>query len=888
MARKAKVHQGVERRLQFEILESRCLFAVSVPLLNSWFLAGQNQFAQVISGYNVAAGPSTTWPTNVPVGATYNGGNATPALGDISKVSSSTNYVYVNTTDFSSYVMGPWFNAMGQTFMNFPTNQNALYRIRDGVYPSATHGTAGNGAVGILVNGGSVFNNGDAFTYTNATGADANPGDRIWFRRAQFAEAVTFDHARAHQPAQGQAHNHVNPTALRAQLNDNIDYIGTTNFFPYDPDAALHLGEGADKSYRERTTNLHHSPILGWAFDGFPIYGPYGYSNPNDSNSPIQRIESSFTLRTVSNRTTLPGWAAQISFPTSGVALDGVYSLAANQYGPAINAANPLGKYGEDYQFVVGLSTLDQYNGRFTKTPEFPNGTYAYFLPIDAAGTPAFPDFIGRQFYGAVNSGRVNNTNGDGAVTVQFDIANNTAPVVNGPNVASIAVGGTLNFTSGNKISVTDIDAATTERVALSVTGGMLNVDLSGPLAGGSTIIVGANNSAALTLSGGISQLNAALATLTFTAPISGSSVTLTAQANDGSPLNNLSNSLSTTITLVASSVVNRQVFYNRSPSTAFGDGSGNPINAIDTSKSVLLPGQTSSFNSYSNYTKGLNGLIVDVANLAEIPSSADFQFAIWNGFDAVGFLPLASQATISTFAGGGTSGASRVKIEFADNAIRNTWLRVTLLANANTGLLATSVFYFGNAVGDVDIGNVGTPVTISTNSSDYAAVRQNLSPSSSSVGVDNIHDINKDGVVNPIDMALVRQNELNRILGAFTAPVSLQHSLVMTSTTTTDATSHAISTTSSAMTTAMSVPNLVAPVLSIEYPIFAMAFRRMDVDSIPSLIIERLAMHRNQSSRRRIELGNARQARSVSMRIETQFPGRINENVDKVFADLG
>ena len=38
----------------------------------------------------------------------------------------------------------------------------------------------------------------------------------------------------------------------------------------------------------------------------------------------------------------------------------------------------------EDYEFVSGLGHLDESNGRYCVTPEFPNGTYAYFMTYNA------------------------------------------------------------------------------------------------------------------------------------------------------------------------------------------------------------------------------------------------------------------------------------------------------------------------------------------------------------------------------------------------------------------------------------------------------------------------------------------------------------------------
>ena len=52
----------------------------------------------------------------------------------------------------------------------------------------------------------------------------------------------------------------------------------------------------------------------------------------------------------------------------------------------------------------MGTFDLDQYNGRTCKTPEYPSGTYAYFVTIDASGNPAFPYMLGKQYYGTRNA----------------------------------------------------------------------------------------------------------------------------------------------------------------------------------------------------------------------------------------------------------------------------------------------------------------------------------------------------------------------------------------------------------------------------------------------------------------------------------------------------
>ena len=212
-------------------------------------------------------------------------------------------------------------------------------------------------------------------------------GDGIWVRDAYWGEAQTFDGCNGHQPGNGQYHHHANPVCLRAQLDDNIEVVRSTR---------------TGVVYREKATPTKHSPILGWAFDGYPIYGPYGYSDARNPQSGVRRMRSSFRLRNITNRQTLPDWALAIH---PGVP----QQLNPNQYGPAIAGQFPLGRYQEDFDFVAGLGDLDVHNGRMAVTPEYPQGTYAYFITIDEPGKPLFPYILGPQYYGTVNGGTERN-----------------------------------------------------------------------------------------------------------------------------------------------------------------------------------------------------------------------------------------------------------------------------------------------------------------------------------------------------------------------------------------------------------------------------------------------------------------------------------------------
>lgn len=205
-------------------------------------------------------------------------------------------------------------------------------------------------------------------------------GDGIWVRNAYYGEAQTFDKCLGHQPGNGQYHHHAQPICLRAQLDDNIVAVNTSR---------------TGTTYREKSAPWKHSPILGWAFDGYPIYGPYGYSDPTNANSAIKRMKPGFQLRTITQRTTLPTWALAHH---TGIS----QQLSASQYGPDVSDAFPVGRYVEDYDFVSGAGDLDQYNGRFAITPEYPSGTYAYYVTINDDGSPAFPYIIGMQYYGNV------------------------------------------------------------------------------------------------------------------------------------------------------------------------------------------------------------------------------------------------------------------------------------------------------------------------------------------------------------------------------------------------------------------------------------------------------------------------------------------------------
>jgi len=122
--------------------------------------------------------------------------------------------------------------------------------------------------------------------------------------------------------------------------------------------------------YEDGESQYEHSKIIGWAYDGNPVYGPYGYSDPKDRNSALKVLDTGYTTN-----------------------LSNVYNRPSG-----FN----LGFFVEDYVYTDN-GDLDSYNGRFSKTPEFPNGVYAYYVGVSTniqtnKLEPKFPYFIGNNY----------------------------------------------------------------------------------------------------------------------------------------------------------------------------------------------------------------------------------------------------------------------------------------------------------------------------------------------------------------------------------------------------------------------------------------------------------------------------------------------------------
>ena len=207
--------------------------------------------------------------------------------------------------------------------------------------------------------------------------------------------------------------------------------------------------------------------------------------------------------------------------------------------------------------------------------------------------------------------------------------------------------------------------------------------------------------------------------------------------------------------------VVGRQIFYNDS---AF-DGNDSAANAADdgaiaTDKSALVDGEAALFVNYTSYSRGINGIMVDIEGDASAVTLADFDFACGNDSDPSGWAAAADPTSITVRAGAGTAGADRITLIWADNAIpTNNWLEVTVKSTAQTGLPAEDVFYFGNAIGET--GNPASDAQVTPTDEIY--IRNNPATLAiSSALISNNGDINRDKKVGPTDMILARNNGTN------------------------------------------------------------------------------------------------------------------------------
>jgi len=366
----------------------------------------------LITSLNIQAQLSpaiTSWLQNTTeTGSYYVAGNSTAidngTLYNCQLIEYSNDYVYVHTNGIPSYPTGPFQDGNPSQAQS----QDAIFRIP--LNPVENNGTpieTNPGNIGVFINGVALFDWRDGVAWNPQTnslcggppgGNPPCPGGPMaqmdWNRDAIPAEREGFDCSKAH-PAMGNYHHHQNPSAFKLDLQVISDVCNL-----YD----------ADGLYMIDSTK--HSPLIGFAYDGFPIYGAYGFKN-TDGTGDIALMNSSYQLRNMTERTH---------------AVDGTDVPD----GPNTSGEFFLGYFREDYEFIANSNPdyLDIHNGRFCVTPEYPNGTYAYFATVDENWNSTYPYVVGPTFFGqaenrSVNSIQETTTVYDGTTSIDDQILEN-------------------------------------------------------------------------------------------------------------------------------------------------------------------------------------------------------------------------------------------------------------------------------------------------------------------------------------------------------------------------------------------------------------------------------------------------------------------------------
>ncbi|MEY4110446.1 MAG: hypothetical protein RLZZ46_801, partial [Bacteroidota bacterium] len=238
------------------------------------------------SAYSQTNPVITNWliNTNGLQGSHYVNGNSTAIQDNIEanvqSVQYSTNWVYVSTNGIPAYPTGPFLDGNP----SLASDQNAIFKFPLSPAQNTGNPTPTNGGnIGVFINGVALFDYRDGVAWNPGTNAlcggpgnppcPGGPGASMdWNRDAIPAERLGFDCSKGH-PAMGNYHHHQNPSAFNLDLN-----VLSTICNLY----------AADGLYAIDSTQ--HSPLLGFAYDGFPIYGAYAFLGTNGTG-PVVRMK---------------------------------------------------------------------------------------------------------------------------------------------------------------------------------------------------------------------------------------------------------------------------------------------------------------------------------------------------------------------------------------------------------------------------------------------------------------------------------------------------------------------------------------------------------------------------------------------------------------------
>lgn len=212
-----------------------------------------------------------------------------------------------------------------------------------------------------------------SFSYAVAVDPVARTGSGVRVKDSGFAlNGIPFDPGTAERcpdsATDAQAcRAHEGEWSIEALGQSIFDFGTDNNHAHVQPGGKYHYHGIPEAMLSAQTQAGKSMELIGWAADGFPIYARYGHDLAKFMTSTLRPMKSSYRLKP----------AADAGRPST--------------------VTIPMGAFTQDYEYVAGLGDLDECNGRFDVTPEFPEGIYHYYA------TDSFP-FVQRCVKGSTDS----------------------------------------------------------------------------------------------------------------------------------------------------------------------------------------------------------------------------------------------------------------------------------------------------------------------------------------------------------------------------------------------------------------------------------------------------------------------------------------------------
>lgn len=277
---------------------------------------------------------------------TPSGTATTTTLGGSSTttVSTGTTTVTTNTaTASTSGVMCSFSQSLLNTFLNLTSNaaiscSGTSRTITGNGVPDHTPGTFPNSG-----NPNTIAATNVRFTNTTQPAVVSTSGTAVDHILGFANNSVKFD------PSTAESYQNAGVWKIEA-LNQTYFAFGVDSSNAHVQPGGIYHYHGMPEGYITRMNKGTGMALVGFAVDGFPMYARYGYNTATSATSGTRAMTPSYRLKTS---------------PSAGR--------------PSTTAV-PMGTFTQDYEYVAGLGDLDECNGRFGVTPEFPSGIYHYYI----------------------------------------------------------------------------------------------------------------------------------------------------------------------------------------------------------------------------------------------------------------------------------------------------------------------------------------------------------------------------------------------------------------------------------------------------------------------------------------------------------------------------